>query len=158
LKEVEFVAETPKAYTPENTITEMFFKAHGRLNRLRYFKRRVVLGCLLYALLYLGYRVLGYEFGQTTIYASMYNTVVSLIFVIPTYFLNVRRLQDMNRGKTIAVVYAIITSIMAFMDFTGVNWLLYVALIFVTVVFMLSGYMLVVPGTQGNNRYGASPV
>ena len=152
------MSETAKGYVEEKTISEMFFKANGRLNRLRYFKRRLVLGILLTMLISLGYRVLGYEFGQTTIYASAYNTIVSLLFIIPNYFLNVRRLQDMNRGKTIAVVYAIITSIMAFLDFTGVNWLLYVSLIFVTIVFAISGYLLVVPGTPGNNRYGASPI
>ena len=141
------MSETAKGYVEENTITEMFFKSNGRLNRLRYFKRRIVLGVLLYVLIYLGYRVIGY-----------YNTIGSLIFIIPTYFLNVRRLQDMNRGKALAVVYAILTSIMAFLDFTGVNIMLYVALILATVVFMLSGYMLISPGTNGNNRYGASPV
>lgn len=158
LKEVEFVSETAKSYVEENTITKMFFKSSGRLNRLRYFKRRIVLGVLLYVFIYLGYRVIGYEYGQNNVYASYYNTIVSLIFIIPTYFLNVRRLQDMNRGKMLAVVYAILTSIMAFLDFTGVNIMLYVALIFATVVFMLSGYMLISPGTNGNNRYGASPV
>ena len=158
MKEVEFVSETATGYIEEKTISEMFFKSKGRLNRLRYFKRRVVLGILLYVFIYLGYRVLGYEYGQDNFYASTYNTIVSLLFIIPTYFLNVRRLQDMNRGKTLAVVYAILTSIMAFMDFTGVNYMLYIALTFVTIVFMLSGYMLVVPGTQGKNRYGASPI
>ena len=158
MKEVEFVSETATGYIEEKTISEMFFKSKGRLNRLRYFKRRVVLGILLYVFIYLGYRVLGYEYGQDNFYAATYNTIVSLLFIIPTYFLNVRRLQDMNRGKTLAVVYAILTSIMAFMDFTGVNYMLYIALTFVTIVFMLSGYMLVVPGTQGKNRYGASPI
>ena len=158
MKEVEFVSETATGYIEEKTISEMFFKSKGRLNRLRYFKRRVVLGILLYVFIYLGYRVLGYEYGQDNFYAATYNTIVSLLFIIPTYFLNVRRLQDMNRGKTLAVVYAILTSLMAFMDFTGVNYMLYIALTFVTIVFMLSGYMLVVPGTQGKNRYGASPI
>ncbi len=158
LKEVEVVSEPAKGYVEENTISEMFFKSHGRLNRLRFLKRRAVLAFLLTMLISLGYRVMGYEFGQVTIYATVYNTIVSLIFVIPTYFLNVRRLQDMNKGKTIAVVYAILTSIMAFMDFTGMNYLLYVALVFVTIVFMINGYLLVSPGTNGKNRYGASPI
>lgn len=158
MKEVEFVSEPAKGYVPENTVREMFFKSHGRLNRLRFIKRRAVLAILLTMLLSLGYKVLGYEFGQVTTYATIYNTVISLIFVVPTYFLNVRRLQDMNKGKTIAVVYAILTSIMAFMDFTGMNYMIYVALTFATIVFMINGYLLVSPGTNGKNRYGASPI
>ena len=152
------MSETAKGYVEENTISEMFFKSHGRLNRLRYFKRKIVLGVLLYVLIYFGYRILGYEYGQENFHASIYNTIVSLIFIVPNYFLNVRRLQDMNKGKLLAVIYAIITSIMAFLDFTGVNYMLYFSLILVTLVFMIGGYMLISPGTNGKNRYGASPV
>ena len=152
------MSEPAKGYVPENTFREMFFKSHGRLNRRRYIKRRIVLAILLTISLSLGYKLLGYEFGQATIYAATYNTIISLLFVIPTYFLNVRRLQDMNKGRTLAVVYAILTSIMAFMDFTGVNYMLYIALIFVTIVFMINGYLFVSPGTNGKNRFGASPI
>ena len=152
------MSETAKDYVEETTITEMFFKAHGRLNRLRYFKRKIVLSVLLYVLIYLGYRVLGYEYGQENFYASTYNTIVTLIFVIPNYFLNVRRLQDINKGKFLAVVYLILTSIMAFLDFTGVNYMLYISLILVTIVFFIGGYLLIAPGTNGKNRYGASPI
>lgn len=152
------MSEPAKGYVEETTISEMFFKLHGRLNRLRYFKRKIVLGVLVYVLIYLGYRVLGYEYGQENFHASAYNTIVSLLFVVPNYCLNVRRLQDMNKGKFLAVIYAIITSVMAFLDFTGINYMLYFSLILVTAVFFIGGYMLISPGTNGNNRFGASPV
>lgn len=152
------MSETAKGYVEETTITQMFFKANGRLNRLRYFKRKIVLGVLLYVLIYLGYKVLGYEYGQENFHAATYNTVVSLLFVIPNYFLNVRRLQDMNKGKLLAVIYAIITSVMAFLDFTGINYMLYFSLILATLVFMIGGYMLISPGTNGKNRFGESPI
>lgn len=143
----------------DKTITEIFFKTNGRLNRLRYFKRRVVLGVLLVALLNLGYQIFGYEFGQiTTPYAAIYNTIVTLVFIIPNYCLSVRRLQDMNRGRTLAVVNAILSAVMAFMDFTGVNYMLYVMLLMATATLAIGAFILVVPGTRGNNRYGASPI
>lgn len=146
-------------YVEENTLGEMFFKRNGRLNRWRYFKRRLVLGILVTMILTLGYRIFGYEFGQVnTPYAGIYNTVVSLIFIIPTYCLNVRRLQDMNRGKIIALVYAAVSVAMAFMDFTGVNYQLYLALTLATMSFAISGYLLIAPGTRGKNRYGLSPI
>ena len=146
-------------YVEETTLGEMFLKRNGRLNRWRYFKRRVVLGIAITMLLTLGYRIFGYEFGQVnTPYAGIYNTVLSLLFVIPTYCLNVRRLQDMNRGKIIALVYAAISVAMAFMDFTGVNYQLYLALTLATMSFAISGYLLIAPGTLGKNRYGLSPI
>ena len=152
------MSETSTGYVEETTITQMFFKSNGRLNRLRYFKRKLVLGVLLYVLIYLGYKVLGYEYGQENSSAAMYNTIISLIFVVPNFFLNVRRLQDMNKGKLLAVIYAIITSVMAFLDFTGINYMLYFSLILVTAVFFIGGYMLISPGTNGKNRFGASPI
>ncbi len=146
-------------YVEESTLWELFLKRSGRLNRWRYFKRRLVLGILITMILTFGYRLFGYEFGQVnTPYAGIYNTVVSLIFIIPTYCLNVRRLQDMNRGKIIALVYAAISVAMAFMDFTGINSGLYVALTLATMSFAISGYLLISPGTRGKNRYGLSPI
>lgn len=152
------MSESPTAYVEETTISQMFFKSYGRLNRLRYFKRKLVLGVLLYVLIFLGYKVLGYEYGQENSSAAMYNTFISLIFVVPNYFLNVRRLQDMNKGKILAVIYAIITSVMAFLDFTGINYMLYFSLFLATAVFFIGGYMLISPGTNGNNRFGESPI
>ena len=152
------MSETATGYVEETTITQMFFKSNGRLNRLRYFKRKLVLGVLLYVLIYLGYKVLGYEYGQENSSAAMYNTIISLIFVVPNFFLNVRRLQDMNKGKLLAVIYAIITSVMAFLDFTGINYMLYFSLFLATAVFFIGGYMLISPGTNGKNRFGASPI
>lgn len=152
------MSESPTAYVEETTISQMFFKSYGRLNRLRYFKRKLVLGVLLYVLIFLGYKVLGYQFGQDNSQAAIYNTFVSLIFVVPNFFLNVRRLQDMNKGKLLAVIYAIITSVMAFLDFTGINYMLYFSLFLATAVFFIGGYMLISPGTNGNNRFGESPI
>ena len=143
----------------ENTLSEMFFKSNGRLNRMRYFKRKLVLGILLTMLLHLGYRFFGYEFGQvTTPYAAIYNTIVSLVFIVPNYCLSVRRLQDMNKGKTLAIIYAILSAIMAFLDFTGVNYMFYILLILATATLAIGVYMLISPGTYGKNRYGASPI
>lgn len=148
-----------ESYVEDKTISEHFFKMNGRLNRLRYFKRKLVLGVLLTMLLHLGYRVFGYEFGQvTTPYAAIYNTVVSLIFVLPNYSLSVRRLQDMNKGKTLAVIYAVLMAIMAFLDFTGLNYMFYFLLILATATLAIGAYLLVVPGTRGKNRFGASPI
>ena len=153
------MSELAEGYIEDKTISENFFKLNGRLNRLRYLKRKILLGVLLYVFLYLGYRILGFEFGQVeTPYAAIYNTIVSLVFIIPNYCLSVRRLQDMNRGKTLAVVYAVLSAIMAFLDFTGVNYMFYLLLILATATLAIGSYMLVVPGTRGKNRYGASPI
>ena len=152
------MTESAKGYVEESTISEMLFKSNGRLNRLRYFKRTFFLWFTLKMLLYLGYKIFGYEFGQANFQAEFYNTAVTLIFIFPNYCLSVRRLQDMNKGKTLAVISAILSAIMAFLDFTGVNYMFYFLLLLATARIAIGGYMLVAPGTYGNNRYGESPI
>lgn len=157
------MSEEKFSYVEDNTISEMFFKTSGRLNRWRYFKRRFVLGVLLTMLLTLGYRVLGYEYGQVTTSAAVYNAIISIIFIVPTFCLNVRRLQDMNRGKALAIIYAVLTATMACLDFNvldlyGQDALSYVILLMAFFSLMLSLYMVVAPGTRGKNSYGPSPI
>lgn len=145
-------------------IKENFFKLSGRLNRWRYFKRRVVLAALTYIFLLIGYKLLGYEYGQTTTAASIYNGIISLLFIVPTSCLNVRRLQDMNSGKALAVVYAILKAAMAFMDFTFVEFKQmntlwgYLVPTAATFSMLLEMYLMISPGTYGKNKYGADPL
>lgn len=157
------MSEQKVGYVAEDSLTEMFFKRHGRLNRWRYFKRRFVLGVLLTMLLTLGYRVLDYEYGQVSTSATIYNAVITLIFIVPTYCLNVRRLQDMNRGKLLAVVYAILTAVMSFMDFNVLelyqkDYLSFAILLMAFFSLAISLYLFIAPGTRGKNRYGLSPI
>lgn len=144
-------------HVEDNGLRENFFKTEGRLNRWRYFKRRLALGVTVTLLLTLGYRIFGYEFGQASAFATIYNAVISLAFVVPTYCLNVRRLQDMNRGRRLAIIYAALTAVLAFLDFT-LGYLLYVALVLATAALALSLYLFVSPGTRGANSYGPSPI
>lgn len=157
------MSEEKNLYVEDDDIFKMFLKTHGRLNRWRYFKRVLVLGIALTMLLTLGWRLLGYEYGHVSTSAMVYNAIITLIFIVPKYCLNVRRLQDMNRGKFLAVVYAILTAVMAFMDFNVLelyqqNFLSYAILLMAFFSLAISLYMLIAPGTLGKNRYGASPI
>ena len=145
-------------------IKENFFKISGRLNRWRYFKRRVVLAVLTYICLLVGYKILGYEYGQTTTAAAVYNGVISMLFIIPATCLNIRRLQDMNRGKALAVVYAVLKTVMAFSDitFTEFKYMYtvssYIVLTLATFSMLLDMYLMLAPGSYGKNKYGANPL
>ncbi len=157
------MSEQKVGYVEENSLAEMFLKRHGRLNRWRYFKRIVVLGVAMTMLLTLGYKLLGYEYGQVSTSAQVYNAIITLIFIVPKYCLNVRRLQDMNRGKLIAVVYAVLTAVMGCMDFNVLelyqkNYLSFLILLMAFFSIMISLYLLISPGTRGKNRYGESPI
>jgi len=148
----------------DRSIKEIFFKLSGRLNRWRYFTRRVIVSVLTKFFLFIGYKVLGYEYGQVTMAAGIYNGVVSVIFLLPIFCLTVRRLQDMNKGKTLAVVYVIMNVFMAFSDMTFTDFKYmesvtsYLVLTLVTFSMMLDMYFMVSPGTYGKNKYGEDPL
>ena len=158
------MADKQRIGTVYTGIKENFFKSSGRLNRWRYFVLRIILAVLTYIFLLIGYKLIGYEYGQTTTTATVYNGVVSLLFIIPTFCLNVRRLQDMNRGKLLAVVYAVMKAVMAFSDLTFNEFKYmdsaysYFVLTLATFSMLLDMYLMISPGTYGRNKYGENPL
>ena len=158
------MADKQKSCAEDRTIKEIFFRTSGRLNRWRYFTRRVVLSVLTKFFLFVGYKVLGYEYGQITTTAEIYNSVVSIIFLFPIFCLTVRRLQDMNKGKFLAVVYVILNVVMSFSDITFTDFKQmdtvapYLVLTMVTFSMLLDMYFMISPGTYGKNKYGANPL
>lgn len=158
------MAERQKSCAEDSSVKEIFFRTSGRLNRWRYFTRRIIIGVLTYIFLMIGYKVLGYEYGQVTTAAGIYNGVVSIIFLIPIFCLTVRRLQDMNRGKLLAFVYVVMKIIMAFSDMTFTEFKYmesatsYFILTLATFSMMLDMYFMISPGTYGRNKYGADPL
>ena len=158
------MADKQKSCADDRTIKEIFFRHSGRLNRWRYFKRRVVLAILTYIFLLIGYKILGYEYGQVTASAGIYNGIISLIFLIPTTCLNIRRLQDMNQGIFLAVAYVILKAVMAFSDITFTEFKhmdttsAYLVPILATFSMLFEMYFMISPGTYGRNKYGANPL
>ena len=160
------MAGKQKSCADDKTIYEVFFKTSGRLNRFRYFLRRVVLSVLTKIFLFAGYKVIGYEYGQTTTAAVIYNSAISIIFLIPIFCLTVRRLQDMNQGKLLAVVYVtlnIVTAV-AFTDITFTEFKQmdtispYLVLSLATFSMLMDMYFMISPGSYGKNKYGENPL
>ena len=144
----------------DKTFAEIFLGREGRLNRWRFFKRSLVLGFLMAAISVTGDFFLS-ENWEPTISSKLFNALVSLAFLFPTYCLNVRRLHDMNKTELLAkvnLVFGIFFSCMDF-DFRSAT-LPYTILIFATATISIgiSLYMLVSPGTRGSNRYGNDPL
>ncbi len=157
------MASKQKFFAEDKTIKDIFFKTSGRLPRLRYFACRIILFVLTMMFLFIGYKIIGYEYGQVTTGAVICNGIITTIFLIPKTCLNIRRLQDMNKGKTLAIIYVAFELIMAFSDFTYTDfWKMpayaYLILTLATFSMFLDLYLMISPGTYGRNKYGENPL
>jgi len=143
------------SYVPDTTIKEMFWTGESRLNRLRFLKRNLALAGFVFITFFAIYLALGItsEFAEMTDElllqhpAILLSTAFLQIFTaVISYKLDVRRLKDIGRGKSLAVVNLIIGLIGA-------------GFYFISVISLgISLYLLFAPGTKGANMYGPDPL
>lgn len=144
----------------DKTFAEIFLSREGRLNRWRFFKRSLVLGFLITAILTTGDFFLSHNWEPTTA-SKIFSAIVSLIFLFPTYCLDVRRLHDMNKTDLLAKINLVFGIVFAILDFDirSATWLYTILVLAAATVSLGIGlYMLVSPGTRGRNKYGADPL
>ena len=141
----------------------MFLSVEGRLNRLRYFKRGLVIGVVAVLLDVLFSNGDGSDNGFTIAFG--------ILFLLPTYCLNVRRLKDLDKDATVAVLYLILETILLIFEMFGWDSMSmaslergiitgYAQIYICTLVVQLaiSIFLTFVPGTQGENKYGKDPL
>lgn len=123
-------------YEKDNGLIEMFFTWHKRLNRLRYFKRALVLVgiemILAFAITLATMEPSGDDISST---GYVLFALMCLVCAVPHYMLIIRRLHDLNLTGWLCLLIIV----------PGVN-----------VFFSL--YLLFAPGTIGANDYGADPI
>ena len=101
----------PEVYTEDKTMQEMFIKTTGRLNRLRYFKRVMVVTVATLAIGFPFFMIFSDEWGNLTSFGNMITIIIGIIALFPMYCLDVRRLQDMDKDNTIAKISFVISAI-----------------------------------------------
>jgi uncharacterized membrane protein YhaH (DUF805 family) len=123
-------------YKEDKTVSEMFFTTKGRLNRLRYFKRWLLiifLNMVLSMIIAMTFMDPSGEGMATTGYILIF--LLFVVFAAAHVFLMIRRLHDLNRS--------------------GFYYFLLVVPL-VNVLFSL--YVIFAPGTIGPNQYGPDPL
>ena len=130
----------------------MFLKTTGRLNRLRYFKRNVVVVLVAFIAFFLGAASLNsYDFNT-------FIKITSILLMPFIYCLNVRRLQDMNYDNKLAIVLLVIQGI----QISEMDMMRYTSSLVgsvTSIISMIVGlFLLFKDGTHGTNDYGADPL
>ena len=142
----------------DKTVEEMFFKRSGRLNRLRYFKRVLVIFLVsLIAMLPVAI-IFGDELGNVSTFGDVLIMLINLAILIPFYCLDVRRLHDMDKDETLAKVSLIIGIIAAIFPVDDLYYAPPPMKVVYIVGTVIGLYMLLSPGTKGENQYGADPL
>ena len=119
-------------YEPDKDLQSMFLRYDNRLNRKRYFFRGLVLGIVVSIITKL-ITVIAVSMNSSAI--GTLGTIISIVAVIPSFMLMIRRLHDLNRPAW---------------------WCIGV---FVPLVnFVLAIYLLFFKGTDGPNDYGPDPL
>ncbi|MBQ7630304.1 MAG: DUF805 domain-containing protein [Selenomonadaceae bacterium] len=137
----------------DKTFAEHFLKLEGRLNRLRYLKRILVLmliGAIIGA-------VAGVIFHADTGEFELVIIIMSFCMMPMQYCLAVRRLHDMNRNENIAQFYiccGLASNLMVLLNYSLETF----ATILSLIISVLAIFFLVMPGTKGPNDYGPDPI
>ena len=147
------------ARQPDSGIYENFFRRDGRLNRLRYFKRLMVLILIQFIITVAIFSVSISVFGQMSTAGNIAFKVFLAAAQIPFLCLMIRRLHDCGRDEKLAyaalalnVLTIIVTDYSALEEPT----------LFENIITALSAvigiYALFCPGTAGYNQYGEDPL
>ena len=148
------------AHAKDKGIFENFFRRDGRLNRWRYFKRNIAVALtsiiILLGIIILDINALGHlsSFGNNVI------KIFSAAAQIPLFCLMVRRLHDMNKTETLA--YIAIGLGLVPIIFRDGDFLVTEPSTLENLFNMVSGfislYIMLCPGTHGDNQYGSDPL
>ncbi len=136
----------------DQTFQDMFFKTHGRLNCLRYFKRSLLLVLAeIFIFIVIG-SILDIDFEGSS--ADVLSTCIALIALYPEYCLLVRRIEDLDRQRSDALVLTVAGALVALFNVSDFH--LMKAISFAYGIYML--YIMIKDGTHGPNQYGEDPL
>ena len=93
----------------ETTFKEKFFTTTGRINRMTFFKRNMLLVLVAFvAFFVIGIVdvINGSDVDSISTTGRLLETAVTLLLVTPEYCLNVKRLHDLGKDETLAKVLA----------------------------------------------------
>ena len=91
------------------TMQDMFLRRTGRLNRLRYFKRSLVVAAANIIASVAIEAMFMDKWGNTNSTGEFIQVIAAILLLIPSYLLDVRRLQDINQGPALAIVGTIMS-------------------------------------------------
>lgn len=141
-------------YVQDRGWKEMMLNTDGRLNRMRYFKRSLLLGAIIFICVIIASIAFSDKYGNPTSRMDTAIFVIAVLGCVCGYCLNLRRLHDIGGSNAKNIAFAVL----------GIDLLLCfdisesLSTIIGIVALPISLYMLFYPGTNGPNEYGPDPL
>ena len=136
-------------YSEKQGVLASMTNGRGRLNRLAYLGRGILLGAISFVLFTIAYSIAD---------DGMIIKAVGLLLVVPEFFLNQQRLHDIGTCMWIAPLYAalnvvgVLTTNYSDIESGGLLTPLNIAMI------VMGCYLLFKKGQPGENEYGPDPL
>lgn len=139
-------------------IKALFFATEGRLNRLSYFFAGIVLALVTVVLSNIFAFILGANFIGLLLVIEI---IISIANIVCGIFLGIKRCHDFNKSGYFLLAYIAISSLIMIVCISVAVTLMSQAgakLFVLIVAAIISLYLLLKPGTNGENSYGSQPV
>lgn len=136
-------------YSEKQGVLASMTSGRGRLNRLAYFGRSVLLGAI-----YLVVFVIAYSMADDGVIIR----AVGILLIVPEFFLNQQRLHDIGTGMWIAPLYAALSAVeMLTANYSDVESGATLTPLNIAVMGMAL-YLVFKKGQSGENEYGLDPL
>lgn len=159
--------EYTSPYQEDVTIKEKFFSTTGRLNRMRYFKRWLVVDLAALVLCGIVISACSTPWGDLTHSGDIMINLISIAMIIPNYFLNVRRIKDIGKEENIVAGVAALEVLLTLAQMyclSDWDWsssktsTQQLGMSVSTIRFGIFVWLQKTAGTVGANKYGADPL
>ena len=139
------------------TFQQKFFTTEGRINRTTYLTRNLIL-MLMAFVTFVAIEIFGFIANLSPAEINVLDNITVILILVPSFFLDVKRLHDLGRDSTLAKIFLGIS-----LFSTAYNWSFPVLTTItpVNIVTSLASfgfmfYLLFARGEDDTNQYGAA--
>lgn len=147
------------ARQPDKGFYENFLRRDGRLNRLRYFKRLMLLVIIESVIIGVIFAANTNLIGELTQTGNLVTKFVLAVMQIPFVCMMIRRLHDCGRDEKLAYAALVLNALtIIIVDYRMLAEPTTLENILTLISAAIELYAMFCPGTKGTNQYGADPL
>lgn len=145
--------------TNEESLFQKFFSSTGRIDRMTFLGRSMIIAViefpLLFAVAFVG-ALADLSLANQPLWIDAAFVAVITVSLIPEYFLDTKRLHDIGKDETLAKIFFGFGILTAVVSFSSIGALLLISNVLGISSLIFKLYLLFKRGESNNNEYGAA--